>query len=78
MRRLGRPVNDALVRLVGSEPLVLRVDLDDRRTRYRRHQGALRAGEPCHGPSLRALVRVSQTCQIEGITTPRMSPPSVT
>jgi deazaflavin-dependent oxidoreductase (nitroreductase family) len=29
MRALGRPVNDAMVRLVGSEPLVLRVDLDD-------------------------------------------------
>ena len=29
MRALGRPVNDTMVRLVGSEPLVLRVDLDD-------------------------------------------------
>jgi deazaflavin-dependent oxidoreductase (nitroreductase family) len=29
MRLLGRPLNDALVRIVGSEPLVLRVDLDD-------------------------------------------------
>jgi deazaflavin-dependent oxidoreductase (nitroreductase family) len=29
MRMLGRPVNDALVRIVGSEQLVLRVDLDD-------------------------------------------------
>jgi deazaflavin-dependent oxidoreductase (nitroreductase family) len=29
MKALGRPVNDTLVRLVGSEPLVLRVDLDD-------------------------------------------------
>ena len=28
MRALGRPVNDTMVRLVGSEPLVLRVDLD--------------------------------------------------
>ena len=28
MRVLGRPVNDAMVRMVGSEPLVLRVDLD--------------------------------------------------
>jgi deazaflavin-dependent oxidoreductase (nitroreductase family) len=28
MRMLGRPVNDALVRIVGSEPLVLRIDLD--------------------------------------------------
>ena len=28
MRMLGRPVNDALVRLVGSEQLVVRVDLD--------------------------------------------------
>ena len=28
MRMLGRPVNDAMVRMVGSEPLVLRVDLD--------------------------------------------------
>lgn len=29
MRTLGRPVNDAMVRLVASEPLVLRVDLED-------------------------------------------------
>jgi hypothetical protein len=29
MRALRRPVNDAMVRLVGSEPLVLRVDLED-------------------------------------------------
>lgn len=28
MRYLRRPVNDAMVRAVGSEPLVLRVDLD--------------------------------------------------
>ncbi len=28
MKALGRPVNDTMVRLVGSEPLVLRVDLD--------------------------------------------------
>ena len=28
MRALGRPVNDALVRLVGSEQLVVRIDLD--------------------------------------------------
>ena len=28
MRMLGRPVNDAMVRMVGSEPLVVRVDLD--------------------------------------------------
>ena len=28
MRMLGRPVNDTLVRMVGSEALVLRVDLD--------------------------------------------------
>lgn len=29
MRALARPVNDTMVRMVGSEPLVLRVDLDD-------------------------------------------------
>ena len=29
MRVLGRPVNDALVRMVGSEQLVVRIDLDD-------------------------------------------------
>jgi deazaflavin-dependent oxidoreductase (nitroreductase family) len=29
MRILGRPLNDAMVRLVGSEQLVVRVDLDD-------------------------------------------------
>jgi deazaflavin-dependent oxidoreductase (nitroreductase family) len=29
MRALGRPLNDAVVRLVGSEHLVVRVDLDD-------------------------------------------------
>ena len=28
MRALGRPLNDALVRLVGSEHLVVRIDLD--------------------------------------------------
>jgi deazaflavin-dependent oxidoreductase (nitroreductase family) len=28
MRALGRPANDALVRLVGTEQLVIRVDLD--------------------------------------------------
>jgi len=28
MRWLGRPVNDALVRLVGTEQLTIRVDLD--------------------------------------------------
>ena len=28
MRTLGRPANDALVRLVGTEQLVIRVDLD--------------------------------------------------
>jgi deazaflavin-dependent oxidoreductase (nitroreductase family) len=28
MRMLGRPVNDAMVRMVASEPLVVRVDLD--------------------------------------------------
>ena len=28
MRMLGRPVNDALVRMVGSEQLVVRIDLD--------------------------------------------------
>ena len=28
MRMLGRPVNDAMMRMVASEPLVLRVDLD--------------------------------------------------
>ena len=28
MRELGRPVNDAMVRLVGSEQLVVRIDLD--------------------------------------------------
>ena len=28
MRMLGRPVNDALVRMVGSEQLVVRVDLE--------------------------------------------------
>jgi deazaflavin-dependent oxidoreductase (nitroreductase family) len=29
MRMLRRPMNDAMVRLVGSEQLVLRIDLDD-------------------------------------------------
>jgi deazaflavin-dependent oxidoreductase (nitroreductase family) len=29
MRMLRRPVNDAMIRVVGSEPLVVRVDLDD-------------------------------------------------
>ena len=29
MRILRRPVNDAMIRMVGSEPLVVRVDLDD-------------------------------------------------
>jgi deazaflavin-dependent oxidoreductase (nitroreductase family) len=29
MRMLGRPLNDAVVRMVGSEQLVVRVDLDD-------------------------------------------------
>jgi deazaflavin-dependent oxidoreductase (nitroreductase family) len=29
MRILGRPLNDVMVRLVGSEQLVVRVDLDD-------------------------------------------------
>jgi hypothetical protein len=29
MRALRRPLNDALVRMVGSEQLVVRVDLDD-------------------------------------------------
>jgi deazaflavin-dependent oxidoreductase (nitroreductase family) len=29
MRTLGRPANDTLVRLVGTEHLVIRVDLDD-------------------------------------------------
>jgi deazaflavin-dependent oxidoreductase (nitroreductase family) len=28
MRMLGRPVNDTMVRMVGSDPLVLRIDLD--------------------------------------------------
>jgi deazaflavin-dependent oxidoreductase (nitroreductase family) len=28
MRMLGRPVNDAMIRMVGSDPLVVRVDLD--------------------------------------------------
>ena len=28
MRMLRRPMNDALVRMVGSEPLVVRIDLD--------------------------------------------------
>ena len=28
MRMLGRPLNDALVRIVGSEQLVVRIDLD--------------------------------------------------
>jgi hypothetical protein len=28
MRMLGRPVNDAMIRMVASEPLVLRIDLD--------------------------------------------------
>ena len=28
MRMLGRPLNDALVRMVASEPLVVRVDLE--------------------------------------------------
>jgi len=30
MRMLGRPVNDALVRLVGTEQLTIRIDLDER------------------------------------------------
>jgi deazaflavin-dependent oxidoreductase (nitroreductase family) len=29
MRKLGRPANDTLVRLVGTEHLVIRVDLDE-------------------------------------------------
>jgi deazaflavin-dependent oxidoreductase (nitroreductase family) len=29
MRLLRRPVNDAMIRMVGSEPLVLRIDLED-------------------------------------------------
>jgi deazaflavin-dependent oxidoreductase (nitroreductase family) len=29
MRMLRRPVNDAMIRVVASEPLVVRVDLDD-------------------------------------------------
>jgi hypothetical protein len=28
MRKLGRPANDTLVRLVGTEHIVIRVDLD--------------------------------------------------
>jgi len=31
LAELGRPVNDALLRLVGTEKLVIRVDLDDSR-----------------------------------------------